>query len=309
MKVLLAEDSRSIRMLISAYIEEAGHQVFAVENGQQAVDYFRTERPDLIILDVTMPIKGGIEVAQEIRNLDNHEQDWIPIIFLSGMSESNDIGRGIDAGGDFFLIKPVSAIVFNAKLRAMKRITDMCHQLQDTNRKLKLMAVKDGLTGLSNRRHFDEVMEKELKLATRSGTSLSFVLCDIDHFKQYNDNYGHQAGDDCLRVVAKTMEKVLKRPGDLVARYGGEEFGVIMPQTELRDAQVIAESIRHSTASLAVTHTYSSTADHVTISCGIATIKPCKDDDYASLTRTLIVTADEGLYRAKANGRNQVAFV
>jgi diguanylate cyclase (GGDEF)-like protein len=307
MKVLLAEDSRSNQMLIRAYIEEAGHQVITVDNDQQAVDAFRAERPDLVILDVTMPIKDGIEAAKDIRKLNNSEQDWVPIIFLSGMSQSQDIARGIDAGGDDYLIKPIDAVVLNAKLRAMERIAAIREQLHKANRELKMMSVKDGLTGLFNRRHFDETMEKELKRAERSNTPLSLILCDIDHFKLYNDNYGHLGGDDCLIAVAKAMMKVSIRPGDIAARYGGEEFGFILPDTDLQGAQVIAESIRQSIAALAITHEHSSVTEHVTLSCGVASVQPKKHQDLTALTRVLIETADQGLYRAKKNGRNQVA--
>ncbi|MDH5358825.1 MAG: diguanylate cyclase, partial [Gammaproteobacteria bacterium] len=199
MKVLLAEDIRSNQMLIQAYVEEAGHHVVVVGDGQQAIDAFIKERPDLVILDVIMPIKNGLEVAEEIHKIIDIDHDWVPIIFLSGMIDSADIARGIDAGGDDYLIKPIDATVLNAKLRAMQRIAEMRQQLHQANRKLKMMSVKDGLTGLSNRRHFDETLERELKRAIRTSTAVSLVLCDIDHFKSFNDNYGHQSGDDCLK--------------------------------------------------------------------------------------------------------------
>jgi diguanylate cyclase (GGDEF)-like protein len=307
MKVLVAEDSITSQMLIRAYIEEAGHQVITVENGQQAVDVFREERPDLVLLDVTMPIKDGIEAAKDIRKLTDNEKDWVPIIFLSAMSKPGAIARAIDAGGDDYLVKPIEALVLNAKLRAMQRIAKMRQQLHKANSELKMIAVKDGLTGLSNRRHFDETMERELKRAIRIGSSLSLVLCDIDLFKNYNDNYGHQGGDDCLKCVAEAMIKATNRPGDLVARYGGEEFGFILPATDLEGAQVIAESIRKTIDVLDIEHAYSSVADHVTLSCGVATIHPQKDYNIADLARLLIESADQGLYRAKQNGRNQVA--
>lgn len=307
MKVLVAEDSISSQMLIRAYIEEAGHEVIAVVDGQQAVDAFRDERPDLVLLDVTMPIKDGIEAAQEIRKITDSDEDWVPIIFLSAMSQPDVIARGIDVGGDDYLTKPIEAVVLNAKLRAMQRIAEVRQQLHKANGELKMMAVKDGLTGLSNRRHFDETMERELKRAMRAGTSLSLVLCDIDLFKLYNDNYGHQGGDDCLKDVAKAMMNASNRPGDLVARYGGEEFALILPETDLNGALVIAEVIRQAIDTLAITHAYSSVTGHVTLSCGVASVQPIKDQDVAALTRGLIESADQGLYRAKECGRNQVA--
>lgn len=308
MKVLLAEDSNSSRILIRAYVEEAGHQVIAVDNGQQAIDSFRDERPDLVLLDVTMPIKDGIQAAKEIRILSDADQDWVPIIFLSAMSEPDAIVRGIDAGGDDYLTKPIDAVVLNAKLRAMERIAEVRRQLQKANRELKMMAVKDGLTGLANRRHFNETIERELKRAARSGTELSLILCDIDNFKPYNDTYGHQVGDDCLKVVADAMKKVSIRPGDLAARYGGDEFAFILPDTDLRGAQVIAESIRQTIASLAITHRESVVIEQVTLSFGVAAIQPSRDQDITEMTRELIEASDQSLYRAKHNGRNQVAM-
>jgi len=308
MKVLLAEDSKTNQILIRAYIEEAGHEVVIVKNGQEAVEQFSHERPDLVLMDMIMPVMDGIEAAKEIRVLCEQEQDWVPIVFLSAMTESKDIVRAIDAGGDDYLTKPVEAVVLNAKLRAMERIADMRQQLQKANRELRMMAVKDGLTGIANRRYFDEVMSKELKRAIRSKTSLSLVMCDIDYFKPYNDNYGHQSGDDCLKYVARTIAKTLKRPGDVVARYGGEEFGIILPETDIDGAQSIAENVRGAIEQLNLSHQYSSIAKHITISSGVATILPTTSDDIQKSVKSLIKTADKGLYLAKGQGRNQVAI-
>ncbi len=309
MKVLLAEDSKTNQILIRAYIEEAGHEIVIVSNGQQAVEQFQNERPDLVLMDIIMPVKDGIEAATEIRALCEQDGDWVPIVFLSAMTQSKDIVHAIDAGGDDYLTKPVEAVVLNAKLRAMERIADMRQQLKQANRELLRMTVRDGLTGIANRRHFDEVISREAKRAIRTGSSLSLVMCDIDYFKPYNDNYGHQSGDDCLKYVARTMAKVSKRPGDLVARYGGEEFAIILPETELSGGLAIAENIRSAIDNLNLSHNYSLASDHITLSAGVGTISPVNGDDVAKLVKTLIKEADQGLYLAKQQGRNQVSII
>jgi len=306
MKVLLAEDSRTNQLLIRAYIEEAGHEIVIVDDGQQAVEQFAEIQPDLVLMDIVMPIKDGIEAAIEIRKICAKEESWIPIIFLSAMSESKDIERAIDAGGDDYLTKPVDAVVLNAKLRAMQRIAEMRAQLKKVNLELRMMSAKDGLTGIANRRHFDEVLSKEVKRAIRAKSSISLALCDIDFFKPYNDNYGHQAGDDCLKYVARTMAKTSKRPGDLVARYGGEEFGIVLPETELLGATEVTESVRTAVDDLGLTHDYSDAAKNVTISAGVATVKPEAGMDIKMVVRDLIKAADQALYLAKERGRNQV---
>jgi diguanylate cyclase (GGDEF)-like protein len=307
MKVLLAEDSRTNQMLISSYIEEFGHQVIIVGDGQAAVEAFKKERPDLILMDVIMPVLDGIEAARKIRRLCEENHDWIPIIFLSALSNSKDIAKGIEAGGDDYLSKPVDSIVLNAKLTAMARIADMREQLDEANRKLTLISAKDGLTGLYNRRHFDEVMGKEIKVARRIKTPLSVILCDIDHFKAFNDNYGHQGGDDCLKVVAETLQEAVNRPGDMVARYGGEEFVIVLPETDLAGATKVAELVRQAIEDAAIIHAYSSTSEYVTISAGVATMMEVDvGADMEAAIRDLIEAADKGLYRAKEQGRNRV---
>ncbi len=308
MKVLIAEDSRSSQIVIRSYIEDAGHQVVSVENGQQAVEQFNATEPDLVLLDVIMPIKDGIEAAKEIRALCEQAHDWVPIIFLSAMTESDDIARGIKAGGDDYLTKPIDAVVLNAKLDAMQRIANMRHDLQKANQKLRLMAMRDGLTGLANRRHFDEAMIKEFKRSTRSQTPLSLVLADIDKFKFYNDNYGHQAGDDCLKIVAKLIQSVIKRPGDLVARYGGEEFAIILPETDIIAARQVAELVKNIFSENKIPHAHSSVAEYVTLSLGVASL-PSGMEKYQNIDEavySMIEMADTRLYEGKKQGGNVI---
>jgi diguanylate cyclase (GGDEF)-like protein len=167
------------------------------------------------------------------------------------------------------------------------------------------MTVKDGLTGIYNRRHFDEVLEKELKISRRSQAPVSLILCDIDHFKTYNDFYGHQQGDDCLCKVAQTIQAAVKRPGDLVARYGGEEFVAVLPDTTLEAAQLLAESVRKAVEVAILPHEKSTTADYVTLSLGVATLAATAEQSIEQQVHQLINEADQALYQAKSQGRNR----
>ena len=307
MKVLLAEVDASDRTHIQSCIENAGHEVINADNGLDMIDSYLIYSPDLILLDMALPVKDGIDTVFEIRGLSESEEQWVPIILLSENASSKEISKGLDAGGDDYLQLPIDERVFAAKLRAIQRIKKIRKQLYLANRELKLMAVKDGLTGISNRRHFDDVLLKEIKRAVRTQIPVSLIMTDIDYFKPYNDNYGHQMGDDCLKSIAKIMLAQIKRPADLGARYGGEEFAFILPETEMKEALVIAEMIRDSVESLKIPHEYSEVENVVTISCGVATVYPSKKDNVDLLLHSLIGDADKALYRAKDQGRNQVA--
>ncbi len=184
-------------------------------------------------------------------------------------------------------------------------ITERKHaetMLQLANRELERQATEDGLTKLSNRRRFDDYLATEWRRQARAQGQIALILCDVDYFKNYNDHYGHQAGDDSLRFVADAIRKRVGRPGDLIARYGGEEFAIVMPETDLRGAFQVAENIRLELTKMAIPHAHSAAAPYITISSGIAVMFPNANND----PKTLIEMADQGLYRAKQNGRNCV---
>lgn len=174
--------------------------------------------------------------------------------------------------------------------------------LRRMNRELQLLATLDGLTGMANRRRFDEFIGCEWGRMRREHAPLSLILCDIDYFKLYNDTFGHLAGDDCLKLVARTIRNCVKRPTDLVARYGGEEFAVVLSNTDTAGAITIAESIRSRVAALALPHPQPSGARNLTISCGVCTMIP----DGCNSFNALIELADKGLYEAKSRGRNRI---
>jgi diguanylate cyclase (GGDEF)-like protein len=307
MKVLLAEDSRANQLLISTYIQEFGHEVIAVDNGKEAVDAFRNERPDLVLMDVTMPIMDGYQATTEIRKLSAEIDDWVPIIFLSALTQPDDIAKGIEFGGDDYLTKPIEPVILNAKLIAMSRISKMRNKLEKVNQRLKILTVQDPLTGIANRRHFNTIFEKEFKRALRNSKPISIIMCDIDYFKLFNDNYGHQQGDSCIQRVAKSLAKIAKRPNDLVARYGGEEFVILLPETDLEGAEFVANLLLKRVSNEHIEHKYSLVADHVTMSIGAYSVLPDRADDFDKAMENLLKVADNNLYLAKQRGRNQVA--
>ena len=237
-----------MRVALVAELRQAGvTQVLEAENGRTAMALFRSERPDLVLLDIRLPSEDGYWVARQLREAEPGE--WTPIIFLSGLDNDLDVWRGIEAGGDDYLVKPVKPIVLVAKLRAMRRLLDMRRRLVTVsaelhlaNQKLNEMVELDALTGLVNRRGMDRMLHAEISAARREGKPLTLMLCDLDHFKRFNDTYGHMQGDECLKRVGHLLREVCVRPRDIAARYGGEEFALILPNTPRSGAMTFARA-------------------------------------------------------------------
>lgn len=310
MKVLLVDDSRTSRELTASYLREMGHPAAEAADGNQALELYRRQPPDVVLLDVEMPGLDGYAVAREVRRRDP-EGAWIPIIFLSGRVADEDVARGIEAGGDDYITKPVSPVVLRAKLKAMSRITDMrrrlvdlSQDLQDTNRALMQLSSLDSLTGIANRRSFDAALELEWQRGLRSGKPLALILGDVDFFKKYNDSYGHQGGDRCLQSVAGTIAGTARRGIDTVARYGGEEFAMLLPNTPLPGAMEMTKRVLDAIRGQALPHRASSIADHLTMSLGVSLCIPGQQTSPDALVRR----ADEALYRAKEEGRNRASY-
>jgi diguanylate cyclase (GGDEF)-like protein len=308
MNVLIVDDSPATLLLACKQVEAMGHVVLTAADGAQAITQFMRERPDLILMDIVMPGMDGFETTRRIRAIENGTA-WTPIIFLTAMVQDEDLQQGIGVGGDDYLTKPFRRIVLESKIKAMQRIAEMRQALVDTtlkldtaNRELSRLSSLDGLTGIANRRRFDEAIDAEWRRARRNSSTVSLVLADIDHFKDFNDSRGHQAGDECLRKVAYALQCTVKRPGDLVARYGGEEFAVLLPETLPEGALFLANQLRLAVAGIKLPHAVSPVANHVTISLGVASSTP----EPGNSTVQLITTADERLYAAKRNGRNRV---
>ncbi|MBP7394052.1 MAG: diguanylate cyclase [Zoogloea sp.] len=310
MKALLIEDTLTSATLVSHQLRKIGIEPIVARNGETGIELYKQEHPDLILLDIIMPGMDGFEVARRIRQLEQFGE-WTPIIFLTARTSDADLEKAISVGGDDYLIKPVSETVLAAKVRAMQRIAQMrfsllvlTRKLDDANQELTRLSSLDGLTGISNRRQFDETLLREWRRLGRQGRPLSMLLCDVDYFKQFNDGYGHQVGDECLKAVARTLKDTLRRPADLVARYGGEEFAVILPDTEITGALQVAEAMRSAVEGLSITHSYSKGGNVVTISIGVASTTPSRTGSDSSV---LLKRADDALYQAKQAGRNRIA--
>ncbi len=306
MKVLIVDDSKSIREYISECIVALGHQPFFAENGKKAVKFVKCNEVDLIMMDVEMPDMNGYEATKKIRIILNEE--WIPIIFITSKIDEDSYTEGILAGADAYIPKPIKPLHLQLQIMAMQRIYDTRQklklaqqQLEEANEKLLKISLVDELTGLANRRNFDQHLEKEYRLAKREKKALTVIICDVDFFKIYNDTYGHIEGDKCLANIAAAIANVPKRPTDLACRYGGEEFTVILPNTDLQGGLFIAEKIRQAICELSIPHAGSEIAAYVTLSLGLATYT-----GQFKLAEEITIAADAALYRAKDKGRNRV---
>ena len=310
MKALLIEDTLTSATLVSHQLRKIGIEPIVARDGEMGIEQFKLERPDVILLDIIMPGMDGFEVARRIRQLEQ-AGEWTPIIFLTARTSDEDLEKGISVGGDDYLIKPVSETVLAAKVRAMQRIAQMRYsllvltrKLDEANQELTRLSSLDGLTSIANRRQFDETLLREWRRASRQRKPLALLLCDVDKFKQFNDGYGHQVGDECLKAVARTLSSVLRRPADMVARYGGEEFAVILPDTDITGALQVAEGMRSAVEGLRITHRYARGSGVVTVSIGVASVIPGRNE---GLSADLLKAADDALYQAKESGRNRIA--
>ncbi len=290
-RVLVVDDAlENIRILHHALKDE--HEVSFALDGEKALEIARTQQPDIVLLDAVMPGMDGYAVCVELKQAA--ETLAIPVIFVTALDSPEDETRALTAGAVDFITKPINGAVVRARVRThliLKRQSDL----------LRRLTLTDGLTDVANRRGFDETLEAEWRRCGQAGLPLALIMLDIDHFKLFNDHYGHQAGDACLAAVAGALGACVHRPPDLVARYGGEEFAVVLPRQSLEDAECVAARMLEQVRTLAIPHAVSSSAPWVTVSLGIAAQTPGQEPSPASL----IANADAALYQAKAAGRNR----
>lgn len=292
--ILIVEDSPENITVLGALLR-LDYTVRVATNGEKALKIVESDNPpDLILLDVMMPGMDGYEVCRRLK-ANSHTQN-IPVIFITAKCSEEDEVKGFEMGAVDYVTKPFNPVTIRVRVRThveLKRCRDF----------LINTSYYDGLTAIANRRRFDEYYAAIWSLSTRGSLPpLSLILIDIDNFKLFNDNYGHQEGDACLIRIAQRISTSIKRKTDLFARYGGEEFICVLPGTNIESAVMIAEEIRANILSLQIPHANSSTGSYLTVSQGVATVFPTMELS----PKVLIMAADESLYTAKRNGRNKI---
>ena len=308
MKILLVDDARSVAQVMTSRLNSYGHEVVHAGNGQKAVELFATLCPDLILMDIEMPVMNGFVATHKIRDIEaTQEWAWTPIIFLTSSDTVENLTTAIEAGGDDFMSKFVPEPVLQAKMQAMSRIASLRQRLTQANAKLQNIADHDGLTGLLNRRSMDRKVDQAWGSAVQTGASFGLLMLDIDNFKKYNDHYGHQAGDDCLRSVAKTVETVAHATNiqgltvnAFAARYGGEEFAVTIPAASHAICVHVSQAIVQAVHALGIAHAKNNDWGVTTISVGGTWLGAANGP-----VKQLFRQADEKLYLAKERGRNR----
>ncbi len=319
MAILIVDDDSHLGKLLGLRLQAEGYETLSVHTANEAFECLGIDggapgsNIDLVILDIFLPDSSGIETCRKIKEASNTHD--IPVIMITGSTEEEHLKEAFEAGAMDYIEKPFKGVEVIARIRSALRLKKEIEQrkrqtqklmqatreLKEANQRLRLMSFHDALTGLHNRRYFDEFLEKEFARAKRNQRPIAMIMIDIDYFKPYNDYFGHQAGDECLKQIAAAFAKVVHRSHDLVARYGGEEFAVVLPETDQSGVMAVAQVLRQSVLDLQIEHP-DSPFGVVTISEGAVAQVPRLEDT----VEQLIKAADAAMYRAKKSGRNQI---
>ncbi|MBF0152327.1 MAG: diguanylate cyclase [Magnetococcales bacterium] len=312
-RLLIIDDDVAAIQLLQNILKGQGQAFFAT-NGADGLLRAQENLPDLILLDADMPDMSGFDVCAALKA--DVRMAAVPIIFVTSYSDIENETRALQLGAVDFISKPFSPPVVKARVHnhlLLKQHIDSLHR----------RATTDGLTGIANRRSFDETLDVEWRRAARRQEPLALLMLDVDHFKRFNDHYGHPVGDDCLRAVAQVLATAAQRSGDLAARYGGEEFAFLLPNTGREAAMGIAKALCARVMALRIPHCQSDVANQVTVSIGVFSLvvpcanqpdppPSCPDLEHRFTCKngpaTLVKAADQGLYLAKTSGRNRAAF-
>ncbi len=333
--VLVVDDEKTLRLILQRAMEQEGYHTIEARDGRNCLSLCQQQRPDIILLDAVMPEMDGFECCRVLH--EEFGDACPPILMITRLDDTESVDRAFSVGADDYITKPIHWAVLRQRVRRLLQtqwvVDELRHRIQeeetlrtllqkqmqqerclseqleaanrqlaDANSQLQLLAHIDGLTQVANRRSFDEALQQEWQRALSQHLPLALILCDVDFFKAYNDTYGHQAGDECLRAVAQCLQSCVRGAVDLVARYGGEEFAVILPRASGVEAHRVAERIRSEVQALAIAHEKSAVSPYLTLSLGLASAVPSLEITLESL----IEQADQSLYQAKAHGRNCV---
>ena len=291
-KILIVDDERfNINALVG--LLGGSYQVMVAVNGEMAIKAAIKGQPDLILLDIVMPHMDGYEVLKRLK-ADPLTQD-IPVIFITGRSTAEDESFGLEIGASDYISKPFHFGVVMARVKTQIRLKLQSDQLA-------AYAFKDGLTGLSNRRAFDDHLDREWARCLHLKCPIALILMDVDHFKLYNDHYGHTQGDECLKEISQILNSSVSTPSHLAARYGGEEFAVVLPELSLDQATQVAEQLRLLIETCQIPHEPSPVSEYVTASIGVTSVIPTAEVTIGHVVQK----TDLCLYRSKESGRNQV---
>ncbi len=319
MRILVVDDSRMSRTLITTHLAHSGfNNVETCQSAEEALGKLAPdthETIDLILMDIVMKNMNGIEAVEKIKANPNLRD--VPVVMVSGVTDEESLVQAFAVGATDYIHKPIEKIELQVRVKSalrLKQETDqrknrerklvvLAGELEKSNKELKKLSNQDGLTGLANRRFFDEILEREIRRSYRNKKPMALIMLDVDFFKKFNDSYGHQSGDDCLCQVGDILGKSAKRPGDVAARYGGEEFALILPEADEQGARIVGDFITDSFRKRALPHESSDAAPFVTASLGAAVLPvespPMAPTDFIKL-------ADEALYQAKRGGRNRM---
>lgn len=320
-RILVVDDSRLSLAHTSQFLESHGYtglataataaealEALGVGGGAPREDF------DLVLLDLILPDMDGIRACRLIKNVERLKD--LPVIILTGRTDPDSLEQAFAAGATDYISKPPGRVELLARVqnaltlkaevdrrrRREQELMEITSRLSAVNQELRRLSSQDGLTGLANRRLFDSTLEREWRRARRTGEPVALMMIDIDHFKKYNDHYGHLAGDDCLRRVAGVISASLQRAGDLAARYGGEEFVGLMPGTDLEGARELAHEVRTRLARAALAHEANPVGPVLTVSIGVAAAVPGPEHRPTDL----VEAADHALYQAKDQGRDRM---
>ncbi len=291
--ILIVDDEAANISVLNRLLRD-DYQILFAANGPDAIELALSQNPDLLLLDIMMPGMDGCAVCVKLKNDDRSKN--IPIIFVTALGAVEHETIGLELGAVDYITKPINPGILRLRVKNHLELKAQRDFLAD-------LSCRDGLTGIANRRRFDEYMEQEWRRAIRTQSPFSLILGDIDCFKPFNDHYGHAAGDECLKKVSKTMAGTLDRPADLIARYGGEEFVGVLPDTDHDGAVNSAKKINNAVYQLQIPHAHSSVADCVTISLGVVTTIPTRNRSSVEIIKNV----DEVLYVAKKEGRNRIS--